>query len=36
MTLAVSELVTNAVIHGRGLVEVSLTAKRPDDPHRGG
>ena len=26
ITLAVSELVTNAVIHGQGLVEVSLTA----------
>lgn len=26
MTLAVSELVTNAVIHGRGLFEVTLTA----------
>jgi anti-sigma regulatory factor (Ser/Thr protein kinase) len=27
MTLAVSELVTNAVVHGRGPVEVTLTAK---------
>ena len=27
MTLAVSELVTNAVVHGRGLVEVTLTVK---------
>jgi anti-sigma regulatory factor (Ser/Thr protein kinase) len=27
MTLAVSELVTNAVVHGRGLVEVTLTAQ---------
>jgi anti-sigma regulatory factor (Ser/Thr protein kinase) len=26
MTLAVSELVTNAVIHGRGDVELTLTA----------
>jgi anti-sigma regulatory factor (Ser/Thr protein kinase) len=27
MTLAVSELVTNAVVHGQGLVEVTLTVK---------
>ena len=26
LTLAVSELVTNAVVHGRGLVQVTLTA----------
>jgi len=26
LTLAVSELVTNAVVHGRGLIEVMLTA----------